>query len=491
MFRVIHFAVAVCYTAYHQFFNDTPVKNADVSTMTYSQLIDERIRLMSQTEGFQNKGDKLTPAEMQQYADAVDRLEAVQNAHSKTAGGLKERTDALLATQRISNATGNIVTNLGGNITVRPRFEDDKEFYGFRDQQDYLRAVVNTYRNGGRDADPRIQRLVMDAVGTDEFSKANWEAQGLMVPRGFISTVMQLEPEADRFTALMTRIPMTAPVVDIPCRVDKDHRQSVTGGFQVYRGKETSTPTMTKTAMEMVTLKAHELNGAAAVTNQLMADSPISIAALIDAGLRQEARSYRMDEFLNGNGTGRPLGVLSDNNPAKLTVLREVGQDNGDIVNGMNILKIRQRVWGYENAVWLCSLDLYPTIFTLVIESPNNAGITKLFYPSTGPELPDTLLGRPVIWTEYMNGINTGDGNVISEWKDNFLACVNPTQVLYGERGTGEITRSIHVRFLEREEVFLFTSFDDARPWWKSTFQPRNGGLTQSPFVVLSKTAAT
>jgi hypothetical protein len=90
-----------------------------------------------------------------------------------------------------------------------------------------------------------------------------------------------------------------------------------------------------------------------------------------------------------------------------------------------------------------------------------------------------------------MNGIDTGDGSAISEWKYNFLACVNATQMLYGERGTGEISRSIHVRFLEREEVFLFTSYDDARPWWKSTFQPKNGGLNLSPFVTLSKTAAT
>lgn len=472
------------------FFNDTPTKNADVVGMTVNQLQDERTRLTTLTESFFNKGDKLTAAETQQYADAVDRLEAVVNAHSRTAAGLAERVAALTATQKISNATAGIVANLSGGITVRPRWEDDKEFYGFKNQQDYLRAVVNTYRRPN-EVDPRIQRLVMDAVGTDEFTKANWEAQGLMVPRGFIASVMQLEPEADRFTSLMTRISMTAPVVDIPCRVDKDHRNSVTGGFRVYRGKETAVPTFSKTEMEIVSLKAHELNGACAVTNQLMADSPISIASLIDEGLRQEARSYRMDEFLNGNGIGRPLGCLNSNNAALLTVLREVGQDNGDIVNGMNVIKMRQRVWGYENAVWLCSQDLYPTIFTLVIESPNNAGLTKLFYPSTGAGLPDTLLGRPVIWTEYMNGIDTGDGSVITEWKDNFLACVNATQMLYGERGTGEITRSIHVRFLEREEVFLFTSFDDARPWWKSTFQPKNGGLSLSPFVTLSKTAAT
>ena len=471
-------------------YNDTAVKNDDVAKMSATQLVDERNRLITVTEVFDAKGDKITGDETKQYREAVDRLEAVSNALSNTAIGQRERRDTLVATSRISQATGGIV-NLQGGVTTRPLWEDDKEKYGYRNQQDFLNSVVNSYRNR-EVSDPRMRRLVMDAIGSDEFSKANWEAQGLMVPRGFISDVMQLEPEADQLSGLMTRIPMTAPVVDIPCRVDKNHTSSVTGGFQVYRGKETAAPTMTKTAMELVTLKAHELNGAAAVTNQLMADSPISIAALIDAGMRQEARSYRIDELLNGNGIGRPLGMLNANNAALITVLREVGQSTSTIVNGMNILKMRQRVWGYDNAVWLCSLDLYPIIFTLCIESPNNAGVIKLFAPGTGAGLPDTLLGRPVIWTEYMNGISSGnDGNLISEWNDNFLACVNPTQMLFGERGTQNVTRSIHVRFLEREEVFMFTSYDDARPWWKSTFQPKNGGLTQSPFVVLSKTAAT
>ena len=471
-------------------YNDTAVKNDDVAKMSANQLVDERNRLITVTEVFDAKGDKITGDETKQYREAVDRLEAVSNALTNTAIGQRERRDTLVATSRISQATGGIV-NLQGGVTTRPLWEDDKEKYGYRNQQDFLNSVVNSYRNR-EVADPRMRRLVMDAIGSDEFSKANWEAQGLMVPRGFISDVMQLEPEADQLSGLMTRIPMTAPVVDIPCRVDKNHTSSVTGGFQVYRGKETAAPTLTKTAMELVTLKAHELNGAAAVTNQLMADSPISIAALIDAGMRQEARSYRIDELLNGNGIGRPLGMLNANNAALITVLREVGQSTSTIVNGMNILKMRQRVWGYDNAVWLCSLDLYPIIFTLCIESPNNAGVIKLFAPGTGAGLPDTLLGRPVIWTEYMNGISSGnDGNLISEWNDNFLACVNPTQMLFGERGTQNVTRSIHVRFLEREEVFMFTSYDDARPWWKSTFQPKNGGLTQSPFVVLSKTAAT
>ena len=474
-------------------FNDTPVKNADVSAMTVNQLQDERTRLITVTEVFDAKGDKLSAEDATKYGEALDRIEAVQNSLSKTSVGLAERKAAMLATQRIANATSGLTFDLGRGITTRPAWEDDKEKFGFRNQQEYLGAVINAYKNKSNPdvIDPRLKAAVMDAVGSDEFSKASWEASGLTVPRGFINTVMQLEPEADQFSSRMTRIPMTTPVVDIPARVDKDHTTSVTGGFQVYRGKETAAPTLSTSDMEMISLKAHELNGAAAATNQLMSDSPMSIAALIDQGLRQEARAFRMNELLNGNGIGRPLGCLHANNAALLTVLREVSQATTDIVNGMNILKMRQRVWGYDNAVWLASQDLYPQIATLHVAAASGVGLVKLFYPADSAS-PDMLLGRPIIWTEFMNGVTSGqDGSQISEWNSNFLACVNPTQILFGERGTGTLTRSIHVRFLEREEVFLFTSFDDARPWWNSVMTPKKAGLSLSPFVVLSKTAAT
>ena len=104
--------------------------------------------------------------------------------------------------------------------------------------------------------------------------------------------------------------------------------------------------------------------------------------------------------------------------------------------------------------------------------------------------MPDTLLGRPVIYTEYINGISSGTGSDIADWGDNFISCVNPSQVYFGERGGETMDRSIHVRFLEREEVFLFTSQDDARPSWLTVLTPKNG-RTKSPFVTLSKTAAT
>lgn len=471
-------------------FNDAPVKHSDVLNMGAKELQDERTRLIGVTEAFDLKGDKLTDEDQAAYAEAVDRMEAVCNAIQSTAEGLKERRDALLAHNRLANVSRGLNFDPSQSISTRPAWEDDTEKFGFRDQRDFLNSVVNLYKSHGSQFDPRLKKSVANAVGNDEFTRADWEAQGIMIPRGFISSVIQLDPEADQLTSLMTRIPMTAPTVDIPSRVDKDHSTSVTGGFRVYRAKETAAPDLSRNKMELISLKAHEIFGAAAVTNQLLRDSPVSIASIIDQGLRQEARSYRIDELINGNGIGRPLGMLNSGNDALLTVLRKLGQAATDVLTGENIIEMRSRVWGYENSVWLVNQDLYELLFTLVIESPNNAGLVKVFSPGTGPGMPDTLLGRPVIYTEYINGISSGTGGNIADWGDNFISCVNPSQVYFGERGGETMDRSIHVRFLEREEVFLFTSQDDARPSWLTVLTPKNG-RTKSPFVTLSKTAAT
>ena len=68
-------------------YNDTAVKNDDVAKMSATQLVDERNRLITVTEVFDAKGDKITGDETKQYREAVDRLEAVSNAITNTAIG--------------------------------------------------------------------------------------------------------------------------------------------------------------------------------------------------------------------------------------------------------------------------------------------------------------------------------------------------------------------------------------------------------------------
>ena len=99
MFRLMYAAVMGCMAAV---FNDTAVKNGDLAKFTANQLTDERNRLISVTDQFEAKGDKLTADELTAYRNDIERLEAVVNCLSTTAVGLAERRNAALSAATVS-----------------------------------------------------------------------------------------------------------------------------------------------------------------------------------------------------------------------------------------------------------------------------------------------------------------------------------------------------------------------------------------------------
>jgi len=465
-------------------------KLADVVNMTENQLSDARNDLLAKIDELDevvNSGGKWDDNQRKNYAGHVELLEAVTNAIGNTPQGLREKAEALRVVHNLSNVSKN--ANLfNGSVKTRPAWEDDPK-KGFESDGQFLNAVVNMYRNGGTE-DDRL-KAVINAVGSDEYSRGSWESAGVAIPRGFLGTVLKTTSEQDFITSRMTPVAMGTTSLDIVARVDKDHRTSVTGGTIAYRTSETKTVELTKDKYETVSLKAHELNVATAATKQIMRDSPISIASLIESSFPEAIQYKRTEEYLFGDGNGRPLGALSSNNSALLTLDRTDGQADAVILSGQDIYNMRKRVYKYDQSVWIANIDLYDILSNLVIESPNNAGIVKLFYPQNPVAgMPDTLLGRPVIWTEFAPGVTSGNsGSDITEWDSKFLSCVNFSQMLYGYRSVDTMERSMHVRFLEREDLFLFTTEDDARPWWKTTLIPKRGVSTMSPFVTLSNTS--
>lgn len=460
----------------------------DYSKMKPQELQEKRDNLLTVVNTFtdrtQNGEENFTPEEIKSWQTALTELPEVENAFSTTPLGLAQRSQAATVGQNFSEVS-NAMRSLTGAIHTRPAFEDDPRF-GFKTDNEFLRECMNATVNPQK-ADDRI-KAVINAVGSDEYSKGNWQSAGILIPETMIDRILSMTPEADFITPRCTRIPMGAGVVKIPARVDKNHSTSVTGGTRVYRTKETATVSKTKDTFEMVSLEANEIVGEAAATKQLLRDSPISIPALIEASMQAANVDKRIDELLNGNGQGMPLGVLNEANLALLGVDRTAGQSDSRIVSGMDVIRMAKRVWGYQDAIWIANHDLFEILNTLVIESPNNAGIIKLFTPvEGGGGVMGTLWGRPLYFTEYANGISSGDGSEISEWSDNFLSCINFKEVMYGERFT-EFNRSVHVRFSEREEVFQFVTENDARPWWKTYLTPKKGITTRSPFVTLNNT---
>ncbi len=294
------------------------------------------------------------------------------------------------------------------------------------------------------------------------------------MPEAFSPNLMKTQADADPIGPRVTQIPMSAPTVKVAARVDKNHSSSVSGGLTVSRRDETGTPTASRMQMEKITLETNSLFGLAYATEELLQDSPISFIAMIEAGFAEEFSAKLIDERLNGTGVGEYLGIL--NSGCKISVAKESGQTAATI-NSTNIVKMRKRAWRYGNSIWLANHDTYDQLAAAHIAGTNTD--VFLFSPSRGEDVPDTLLGRPVIFTEWAKTLGTeGD-----------LLLVDFSQYLEGTYQSVQRAESVHVRFLEHERTMKFWVRNAGSPWWRSALTPKNGANTLSPFVSLATRA--
>ena len=311
------------------------------------------------------------------------------------------------------------------------------------------------------------------AVGSDEQGGYADQFGGFAVTTTRLPGLLEVGFEGDPTAGLTQAIPMACPSVEIMARTDKDHSTSVSGGFTVTRRAETIDFTSSRMSLELVTLKATSLVGLAYATEEILQDSAVSFAALIDAGFRSQFGATILDEKIRGEGGAQYLGVL--NSPAKIEISKETGQE-ADTIVADNVIKMAARCWGFGSAVWLANHDTRPQLAVLSIAV--GTGGTLIYQPSAQAGFPDMLWGRPVLYSEYSPTV--GDAGDIT--------LVNWSQYLEGTYQPIQGAESVHVRFVSHERTFKLWMRNCGAPWWRSVLTP-NKGATLSPIVTLAARA--
>lgn len=360
--------------------------------------------------------------------------------------------------------------NPGPAVTHQRDLAQDDPNRGFRNHRDFYVAVME--EGLGLRADERLAPL-RAAAGSDEQGEYSNPHGGFLIPVGFRPDLMTVGHDADPTLGRTMQIPMDAPSITFNARTDKNHTTSVTGGLKVYRRKETQAVESSRMEMEQITLKVNSLMGVNFQTEELLADSPVSVAAFIEQGFREELGSKILSEKLNGTGAGEMLGVLNAGNECLIEIAKEAGQVADTIVYE-NILKMRARCWRFSQAIWLANPDTLPTLAKVALII-GTTGIPQ-FINGNGGDVPDTLMGRPIFFTEYAETLGDKGDLILGNW----------SQYTEGAIGGIESAESIHVRFLNNERAFRMSLRNDGRPWWRSAITPKKGTNTISPFVTLA-----
>jgi HK97 family phage major capsid protein len=316
--------------------------------------------------------------------------------------------------------------------------------------------------------------------GIDARMKVLGEGQGdqggFLVPEQFTTQLLQLALEDAVVRPRAFRLPMSSLNLSLPTVVDTTHATNVYGGVRGYWTPESGSYTSSEPSFGRVTLTAKKLTAYTSAANELLADSAISLEALLLRLFPQALAYFEDDAFINGIGGGQPVGLI--NADALVTVAKETGQA-ATTITAENIDKMYSRMLpsSRSRAVWLAHPDTLPQIVSM--SRAIGTGGSAVMMNNMAGAAPASLYGRPLLLSEKCQTLGTaGD-----------LFFVDFSYYVIGDRQSLSMAASPHVRFQNDETVWRFTQRVDGRPWLESALTPRNGSNTLSPFVNLATRA--
>lgn len=423
------------------FLGHPPGKRIDVA--------DEHGRLLIQrgvAEGVAD--DPLAPLLSRATEQLTQRLSEGVNA------ALKQFADAQSQSQRVQRP---ILFGDQGEADGNPKKSfGDWLLHVARNDEGYLEKTYGTVR---------AKAAMNESSGT---------GGGYLVPPEFYDGLLKVVAEQTFFRRRAFVQPMASATLQFPY-LDSTTVQSAGvspffGGVQLTWTEEAQTRTETQPAFKMLELKAHELSGYAVSSNVLVQDAGVGLEKFLMTLFGQAIGWFEEYAFLQGNGVGKPLGIL--NAPATIAVNRNAANQVKFVDVAAMLAKLLPS--SQRRAIWV----VHPYVIAQLVQLSDSGG-RIIWVPNNGglqDYVPGTLFGLPVITTEKVPALGTrGDCSLI-----------DPQMYVIGDRMQIEIVASAHVNFLKNQMTWRIVERIDGQPWIERPITLQDGTSTVSPFIVLN-----
>jgi len=339
---------------------------------------------------------------------------------------------------------------------------------------DQLRAVARAHTPGGQ-IDPRLTRAVSDISGMSELVDSEG---GFLVEKDYIPGLLKGVYDNSQLARLCLKVPVGAGKNGIRFKyIDETSRAdgSRAGGIRAYWEDEADAPTATKPKLGRGGLDLVDLKALLYATDDLLEDAE-ALEGWMKPQFFEEMAFKLQDAIVNGDGSGKPLGVLNSN--ALVSVTGETGQVTDTIVTE-NILKMWKSMAAPSRgkAVWLYNQELEDQLETLSYAIGTGGVLMKLFL--SNPNGGGSIKGRPAIPIEQCPG--PGDAGTI--------ICMDPSQYLLIDKNGMRSESSIHVRFLYNETTFRFVYRVNGQPMKANKITPykrTSASFYVSPYVTVA-----
>ena len=282
------------------------------------------------------------------------------------------------------------VNKQGAGKTYKEIFNKDYiESSKFDDYEDFLSAVKNQF-------DPRLKDL-SGGVGHEG---------GFLLAEAFAERIVDITIED---SIVMPRASLyglktgKGRTMRIPCFVDEDHSTKGISGIEAVWVPESAQKTKTDPIFRSLEMKVNKLVCYSVSSDELIQESGISLNEIIGNAFKKSILFKTDYVFLQGTGTGMPLGVL--NSPALLVQPAETSQ-TASTINYDNIVGMFSKLApaSFKNAIWVASISALPEMMKLSIEVGLAGDTIKVLQEEKGTF---RLLGKECIFTEKLPALGS------------------------------------------------------------------------------------
>ncbi len=243
------------------------------------------------------------------------------------------------------------------------------------------------------------------------------------------------------------------------------------GGVQMYWTAEAQTRTETEPQFKQMELKAWELSGYSVSSNVLLQDSVIGLEKFLMTLFAKSLAWFEEYAFLQGNGAGKPQGMLT---AAAAVSLNRQGANQVQFADVAGMwAKLLPISW--SKAIWTCS----PSVVPAAVAAQGWVEPRDLHQHRSGSdEVAELEPARPA-------GVPDGEGPGAGHQGRSDAA---RPQLLRPRRPDADRDRrqSEHVNFLKNQMTWRVVERVDGQPWLDKPVTLQDAVTQVSPFVVLN-----
>ena len=407
-----------------------------------------------------------------EFSQAQTDLKALMEKAEAEQKAAEEKLTKLTSDYNRSQAI--VTAPPGGKIEVIDPYEGNKGYAYFCSHIHYAsknRAMPQQWNDNLRQYAEKTKTFASGTVNEAIDSEG-----GFLVPTQQSNEFLKIAVESSELLKRVRTLPIERNSLEIPyLNVTSLASQGIAGGLTVAWGAEASTIAASQQEYGKLKMTLHKLQALAAVSSEILDDSPMTIATLIREGFGAAVQWELERTLIRGTGAGQPLGILAAN--ATQSVVIETGQTAETGLEPKNIWKMWSLMYAplRANGIWMINQSLEPQLFDLT-QAVGTGGV-PVYLPANGLSGAPfgTLLGRPVIPSQHASAANAvGD-----------LMFIDPAQYLYVSKGE-KFAQSIHLYFDTDREAFRLTVRADGQPWWPQGITDAQSNDTLTPFVTLA-----